>query len=131
MNLEPVARADLDHLDRIDLVQVAARGCHGVWDDEQTTAQDFTVDVTVWLDPVRDRADQLDATVSYVEVGQIIADQVAQTSFRLLETLGGHLCQVLLRLPGMAAVEVRIHKPRAAVDSGCTDVAVTVRRRCR
>lgn len=126
----PVPTTELDHLDRIDLTQVAARGCHGVWEDEQTSPQDFLVDVVVWLEPEPQRPDSLDHTVSYVEVSQTIVREVAETSYRLLETLGRHLCQVLLAgQPRAYAVDVRIHKPRAAKDAGCTDLSVTVRRR--
>ena len=126
--------------DRIALTGLKVRGNHGVFDHEKRDGQDFTCDVTLWLDfGAAAASDDLDDTVDYGAVAQIAHDVIAGPARDLIETVAVEIAEKLLaaddtaaaaaaRPPLLHAVEVTIHKPQAPIPLEFGDVAVTARR---
>jgi len=125
--------------DRIALTGLKVRGNHGVFDHEKRDGQDFTCDVTLWLDfGAAAASDDLDDTVDYGAVAQIAHDVIAGPARDLIETVAVEIAEKLLaaddtaaaaaaRPPLLHAVEVTIHKPQAPIPLEFGDVAVTAR----
>jgi dihydroneopterin aldolase len=118
--------------DRIVLTGLRARGRHGVYDFEREQGQDFLVDVTLELDLGRAAAsDDVADTVHYGELAERLVAVVTGEPVNLIETLAGHLAEVCLADPRVAAAVVTVHKPQAPIPHDFTDVAVTLRRQRR
>lgn len=115
--------------DRIQLRGLAVRGNHGVFDHERRDGQDFTVDVTVWLDLAAAAAsDDLADTVDYGALAQLAAGIVAGPPRNLIETVAAEIADALMTDERLHAVEVVLHKPDAPIPLTFADVAVVARR---
>ena len=83
--------------DRIALTGLKVRGNHGVFDHEKRDGQDFTCDVTLWLDfGAAAASDDLDDTVDYGAVAQIAHDVIAGPARDLIETVAVEIAEKLL-----------------------------------
>lgn len=119
-----------EHLDRISLSGVTARGFHGVFEFERREGQDFVVDVVLGVD-TRDAAatDDLALTVDYGAIGADIVAAVERDPVDLIETLAQRIADACLAHQRVEVVEVVVHKPQAPVGVPFGDVAVTITRR--
>ncbi|MFO7250248.1 MAG: dihydroneopterin aldolase [Actinomycetes bacterium] len=117
-------------LDAISVRGIRARGRHGVLPAEQELGQEFTVDVTLYLDTAQAAAtDDLSLTVDYGELATRLAAVVSGEPVKLIETLAERLAQVCLSYARVEEVEVSVHKPAAPIPLPFDDVVVTIRRR--
>lgn len=118
----------MEQLDRITLrgIEVVAR--HGVYPQEKVNPQPFRADLTVWLAP-RPDSDELSTTVDYSELVTVVAGILSGESVDLIETLAERIAAACLARPGVAEVEVTVHKPDAPLSVPVADVAVTINRR--
>ena len=116
--------------DRIALTGLKVRGNHGVFDHEKRDGQDFTCDVTLWLDfGAAAASDDLDDTVDYGAVAQIAHDVIAGPARDLIETVASRIADGIMDMaPTAHAVEVTLHKPQAPIPAEFADVAVVARR---
>ena len=116
-------------MDRIEIRGLRVRGRHGVYEEEKRHGQPFVVDVTLERDlSAAAASDSLGETVDYGTLAQQVADAVATTRFDLIEALAGHIADLALTDPSVAAVEVRVCKPEAPIDLDLHEVAVVLRR---
>ncbi len=114
-------------MDRITLTGVGIVGYHGVLESEKQCGQPFFVDITMFTD-FKDAAesDNVEKTVNYAEVAELIRDVIMGDSLDLIETLAENIaCAVLERFP-LLAVELTVHKPKAPIEVTFSDVSVTI-----
>jgi dihydroneopterin aldolase len=118
--------------DRIEVRGLRVVGTHGVLEEERTRAQPFELDLDVWLDTAPAAAsDQLADTVDYGALATMVADEVAQRSYLLLEALAGHLAARVLAADGRieaVAVTIRKLRPPLALDVATVGVRAVRRR---
>jgi dihydropteroate synthase len=114
---------------RITVTGIAARGRHGVSDEERSRDQPFEVDVTVAVDVGNAaRGDDLAGTVNYAALHEMVMTQVEATTFHLLETLAASIGQAVLeRWRQVTNVEVAVRKPEAPMPGPFSKVEVRVR----
>ncbi|MEW6894994.1 2-amino-4-hydroxy-6-hydroxymethyldihydropteridine diphosphokinase [Trueperella pyogenes] len=111
---------------KIELTGLRARGTHGVLDFEHSQAQDFVVDVTLFLDITRATAtDNIDDTISYAEVANVARSIIEGEHADLIETLA-HRIATRVKALGAEGVAVTVHKPQAPIPHEFADVAVTI-----
>lgn len=105
-------------------------GYHGVMEEEKVLGQKFHVDAKLYLDlKAAGRTDDLNYTVSYSEVYDLIKIIVTEERFDLIEALGDRLCQRILSLFDMIGqVEIRVRKPGAPVAGNFDYFAVEIKR---
>lgn len=116
--------------DRIELKGLRARGFHGVFDHERRDGQDFSCDVTLWLEfaPAAE-SDDLADTVDYGAVARVAHDVLTGEPRDLIETVAVEIADRAMAAHGLLhAVEVTIHKPEAPIPHTFADVAVVARR---
>jgi dihydroneopterin aldolase len=102
---------------------IHASGRHGANPGEQLMAQEFVVDVEVWVEV---EEDSLAATLDYRTVVETVRRTVETTSLVLLEALAEAVATDLIALePALRATAV-VHKPGAAASLGVTDVYAEV-----
>ncbi|WP_168583253.1 2-amino-4-hydroxy-6-hydroxymethyldihydropteridine diphosphokinase [Gephyromycinifex aptenodytis] len=115
--------------DRISLQGVQAFGTHGVLEHEQKHAQPFVVDVDLDVDLfAAGTRDDLAESVSYADVADDVVRIIEGPSVQLIETLAERIAAAVLLRPGVEAVEVCVHKPRAPIPVPFADVCVRIRR---
>lgn len=118
-----------EHLDRIALSGVSARGFHGVFEFERREGQTFVVDVVLGVDTRRAaQTDDLADTVDYGSVGSDVVAAIEGEPLDLIEGLAQRIAEACLARDGVEAVEVTVHKPQAPVGVPFGDVAVTISR---
>ncbi len=87
-------------------------GRHGVNDDERRDGQAFLVDVT--LDIAEPKEDDIDATIDYRLVRDIVRRINDAESYRLLETLAAAIADALNAELQAKRVRVTVRKPGVA-----------------
>ena len=104
-------------------------GRHGVHAAERELGQRFVVDLHLELAGARATAtDDLADTVDYAALADAVAELVAGPPVALLERLAALIADRALAEPGVAAVEVTVHKPHVALPHTVVETAVTLRR---
>lgn len=114
--------------DRITLTGIRGHGYHGVLPDEKRAGQIFVVDAVLGLD-LSDAgdSDDLERTVHYGEIAELIHHNIVSDPVDLIETVAERTAKLILKnYPLVQQVEVTIHKPHAPITVPFGNVAVTV-----
>ncbi len=113
MNADPIATL-------ISIQGIQARGRHGANPGEQLEAQDFVVDVEIWVEVV---SDDLERTMDYRAVVDHVRATVEQSSHVLLESLAEAVATDLFELEPVLRATAVVHKPGAAQSLQVADVS--------
>lgn len=119
--------------DRLSVLGMRFEARHGVLEREKEEPQPFEVDVVLHLDlgPASE-LDELDATVDYAAVFDLVRAVVEGPPRNLIEALAGGIAGAVLAATEPAlveAVEVRVRKPQAPIDGAFDTVEAAVTRR--
>lgn len=113
----------------ITITGIRAVGFHGVYEQERQNGQEFVVDLAFDVDTSRAEAsDQVEDSVHYGEVAELVAKIIAGEPVSLIETLAARIADAVKALPRVDAVTVTVHKPQAPISVPFTDVSVTLSR---
>ncbi len=114
--------------DVIKISGIEAKGFHGVLEKERRRGQKFLVDVELYL-PLKNLNDQLNKTVNYAEVAQVVKNQITGEPRMLIETLAeGIAREILKEFKKIKRVKVVVHKPNAPIPLKFKDVSVEIER---
>ena len=118
-------------MDRIFLRGMRFMACHGVLPHEREVPQPFEVDVEMGLDlRAAGESDDLDDTVNYAKVYDVVSTVLTVTRKYLIEALAEEIADDLLRdFDSLRWVRVTVHKPAAPIDGIFSDAGVTILRR--
>ena len=116
--------------DQINVNGIKAFGYHGVLPHEAVEGQEFIVDLALSLDlGAASRSDNLDETVNYADLAQIVHDNIVGERVQLIERLAGQIAdQIKSSYPQIDSISVTVHKPHAPVTLDFDDISVTIRR---
>ena len=115
--------------DRLTLTGLRAFGHHGVFEHERVDGQEFVVDVSVRLDSAAAAVtDDLDKTINYGTLAELIVAAVENDPVDLIETLAERIATLVLEQPRARSVEVTLHKPSAPITVPFDDVSLTITR---
>ncbi|SLF33359.1 Dihydroneopterin aldolase (FolB) [Mycobacteroides abscessus subsp. abscessus] len=115
--------------DRIELRGLKVFGYHGVFEHERRDGQEFSVDITVWLDlDTAAATDQLVDTLDYGDLAQRAAAIVSGPPRNLIESVASAIAEDVMTDSRVHAVEAVVHKPNAPIPLTFGDVAVVARR---
>ena len=110
--------------DRIILEGMQFYGFHGVNPEERTLGQSYVVDLAVELDLRQPGAsDRLEETVSYTRLYRAVQEVVEGKSKNLLEATAQAIASRVLAEFPVAAVLVRVKKPRPPIRGSVIDHA--------
>ena len=102
--------------DRIELRGLTALGVCGVLPEEQERAQPFEVDLDIEADlSTAGTSDDLDDTVDYGAVCELVERVVTTERFRLIERLAARIAEVVLSDDRVLTVTVTVRKLRPPV----------------
>jgi dihydroneopterin aldolase len=116
--------------DQIRVTGIKAFGYHGVLPHEATDGQEFTVDLVVTLDlRAASVSDDLNETINYADLAQIVHDNIVGERVQLIERLAGRIAEeISLAYSHITSVSVTVHKPHAPVTVDFEDISVTITR---
>ena len=119
--------------DRIILSGMQFYGFHGVNPEERRLGQPFIVDLTAELDlRAAGASDDLADTVSYAHLYRAVKAVMEGEPRQLLETAAAAIANAILQQhPPIAAIRVRVSKPRPPIRGSVIDAAaVEIYRTC-
>ena len=107
---------DVSGGDRIELRGLTALGVCGVLPEEQERAQPLEVDVDIVADlTAAGASDDLDDTVDYGAVCELVERVVTTERFHLVERLAGRIAELILSDDRVRGVTVTVRKLRPPV----------------
>ena len=95
----------------------------GVYEEERRAPRPIIVDLTVHL-RAADRHDDLSRTVDYGRLQQDVAEALATTAYRLIESVAERIAAIALEDTRVAAVTVRVGKPGALPGARTVEVEI-------
>ncbi|HZV98814.1 MAG TPA: dihydroneopterin aldolase [Methylophilaceae bacterium] len=99
-------------MDTIFLSEVRVETKLGVPDWERMTPQTILLDLEIAMPHSRScETDQIDDTIDYGQVVARLRQTLAEKSFKLVEALAEHVCQIILIEFGAPWVKVKVSKP--------------------
>jgi 7,8-dihydroneopterin aldolase/epimerase/oxygenase len=114
-------------MDTIFLEQVKVQTKLGVPEWERMTAQTIILDIEIGCDLSKScQSDAIEDTIDYGQVVARIRETLTEHSFKLVEALAEHVCQLILKEFKADSVKVKVAKP--SVLSGLKALGVTVER---
>lgn len=114
--------------DFIRIIGIKGYGYHGVLDSERANGQDFFVDVELEVDlGSASKSDDVQDTVNYAEVTNLVFTEITTNPVNLLEKLAGRIAhKIKFNFPQTQRVTVTVHKPQAPVSAQVSDISVTI-----
>jgi dihydroneopterin aldolase len=113
--------------DTIFLHDLKVQTIVGIWDWERRIRQTVGIDLEMGADIRRAAdSDSIDDTLNYKLVAKRVQEFVAESAFRLVETMAERIAGVILDEFDVPWVQVRVSKPGAI--RGARDVGVLIRR---
>lgn len=116
---KPVSDEKIDMKTSIQIDNIRFYAYHGVMEQEQTVGNHFTVSIWLEADVVKaTETDELDATISYADVCDVVKAEMDVPS-KLLEHVAGRIYRKLRAVfPQITALEVKVYKQNPP---GCGD----------
>jgi dihydroneopterin aldolase len=115
--------------DRIELRGLRAVGICGALPEEREREQPFEIDLDVWTDLAQAAtSDDLDLTVDYGQLAQVVAAIVGETQFVLLERMADAIAGAVLAHSRVDRVRVTVRKLRPPVPVMLDTAGVTITR---
>lgn len=114
-------------MDTIFLEQVKVQTKLGVPDWERMVPQTIILDIEISYDLSKScQSDAIEDTIDYGQVVSRIRETLTEHSFKLVEALAEHICQMILREFGGLSVKVKVAKP--AILPGLKALGVVITR---
>lgn len=114
-------------MDTIFLEQVKVQTKLGVPDWERMAPQTIILDIEIGYDLSQAcQTDAIEHTIDYGQVVSRIRETLSEHSFKLVEALAEHVCQLILREFKALSVKVKVAKP--AILPGLKALGVVIER---
>ena len=115
--------------DRIELNKIQALGTIGVLPEEKTRAQPFEVNIVIETDlSIAGQSDDLDDTINYGEITELVVRIINNESHQLLEKVATRISTEILTYPSIMGVQVNLKKLRPPVPEFLESSAVNIYR---
>ncbi|MDH7576684.1 MAG: dihydroneopterin aldolase [Bacillota bacterium] len=115
--------------DKIILNGMEFYAYHGVLPGEQELGQRFIVDLEISCHlNLPARLDELEETIDYSEVFQIVSRIVQEERYNLIEALAERIARVILDKYSIEEVLVRVKKPHAPLGGIFSYVGIEIRK---
>ena len=113
-------------MDTIFLEQVKVQTKLGVPDWERMVPQTIILDIEISYDLSKScQSDAIEDTIDYGQVVSRIRETLTEHSFKLVEALAEHICQLIISEFGGLSVKVRVAKPAILLGLKALGVVIT------
>lgn len=117
----------MSELDVIHLRGLEFYAYHGVLPEESILGQKFLIDMDLFHNlSMAGFSDQVEDTIHYGEVYQVIKTCVTEGKYLLIERLAEEIAQRVLKQFACKSVRVEVHKPQAPIPGIIKDVSVEI-----
>lgn len=118
-------------MDKIKIKNLECFGNHGVFKEENILGQKFIISATLYIDTLAAvKDDDLNFSVNYGEVCQLISDIVKDNTFKLIETLANTIAMVILNKYNLVKkIKIIVKKPFAPIKFSIDTVSVELKRK--
>lgn len=117
----------MSELDVIHLRGLEFYAYHGVLREESILGQKFLIDMDLFHNLSKAGfSDQVEDTIHYGEVYQVIKTCVTEGKYLLIERLAEEIAQRVLKQFACKSVRVEVHKPQAPIPGIIKDVSVEI-----
>lgn len=115
--------------DKISITGIQAHGYHGLLEDEKKNGQPFIVDVEVELDLSKaGKRDDIEKSVDYNALAILVHSEITGPAVNLIESLAHRIgIKALETFKEIDEIRVTVHKPKAPIEVGFTDVSVSIK----
>ncbi|RUA06839.1 MAG: dihydroneopterin aldolase [Fusobacteria bacterium] len=111
---------------------IKAYGYHGALTEENILGQNFYADITLYKSLKKaGETDELDESISYVDVYYDVEGIIKNKKFKLIEALAEKIAQTLLEKYSIKKVKVKIRKPGAPINGNFDYVGVEITREAK
>tara|TARA_B100001173_G_scaffold211407_1_gene182442 strand:+ start:94 stop:462 length:369 start_codon:yes stop_codon:yes gene_type:complete len=112
----------------IHLSKIECFGKHGIYDNEKNNEQKFFVDIHININDFEE--DDINKTIDYEEVVDLVIDIVAHESFGLIESLSKNIVKKIVdqyQKENLSINEIKatVHKPDTILKSKTQDISVS------
>jgi len=119
-------------MDKIIVKNIKAYGYHGALTEENVLGQNFYADVILYRSLQRaGLTDDLNESISYVDVYYDVEDIIKNKKFKLIEALAEMIAHTLMVKYSIEKVEVEIRKPGAPINGSFDYVGVGITREAK
>jgi len=103
---------------------------HGVFPEENRLGQQYKVDVEVLVDLQKaGQTDDLQYTVNYAEIYEIVKEKVEKERYQLIEALAENIAtKILHHFPQVQETIIRLTKPNPPIPGQYDSVAIEIKR---
>ncbi len=116
-------------MDKIIVKNIKAYGYHGALTEENILGQNFYADVILYKDLQKaGLTDDLNKSISYVDVYYDVEDIIKNKRFKLIEALAEMIAHTLLVKYSIKKVKVKVRKPGAPINGNFDYVGVEITR---
>jgi len=112
----------------INISKIKCSGKHGIYDNEKQNDQEFLVDIHINISDFSE--DDINKTLNYEEIVNLVMKIVNTESFDLIETLAKHISeQIVFKYIKTGAtiqeIKVTVHKPDTILKDMTEGIAVS------
>jgi len=112
----------------INISKIKCSGKHGIYDHEKQNAQEFLVDIHINISDFSE--DEIDKTLNYEEIVNLVIKIVSTKSYDLIETLAKHISEQLVfkyaKTEAMLQeIKVTVHKPDTILKDKTDGISVS------
>lgn len=117
-------------MDKIMMKNLAFYGYHGVMEEEKTLGQKFFIDIEMYSQLSKaGKSDEVEDTIHYGEVYEVIKTIVEECRFKLIEALAENIAETVInKFSKVQEIKVTVRKPEAPVPGIFDYVGVEIRR---
>jgi len=113
-------------MDTIFLEQVKVKTKLGVPEWERLKPQTILLDIEITCDLSQScQSDAIEDTIDYGAVVSRIRETLTENSFKLVEALAEHVCQLILKEFNAESVKIKVAKPNILPDLKALGVIIT------
>ena len=112
----------------INISKIKCSGKHGIYDHEKQNDQEFQVDIHINISDFSE--DEIDKTLNYEEIVNLVIKIVSTKSYDLIETLAKHISEQLVfkyaKTEAMLQeIKVTVHKPDTILKDKTDGISVS------
>ncbi|NBI30838.1 dihydroneopterin aldolase [Chengkuizengella marina] len=118
-------------MDKMIMEKMEFYGYHGVFPEERKLGQKFYIDTTFFFDlQLAGKSDDLNQTINYAEVYDVIKGIVEGHSYQLIEALAENIASIVLKTyTKIKEITVKVTKPNPPFDIHFSGVTVEIHRK--
>ena len=114
---------------KIKINKLCLFGYHGVYDEEKNNGQNFEIDVSAKIKRFKNKADQLESTVDYVDIMNKIVSVFNSNRYNLIESLMDDIFLSIFSIENIESAEISIKKINPPINLNFKSIEIKDKRK--